>query len=92
VKSPDRREIIEAAEKAGFAKRTIYRARKHLGVVVVQSGFGKDKRSIWKLPNSPNVARDPQSCQTESDGKNGEVGKNEAWVLEDDAAYFKVDA
>jgi hypothetical protein len=79
-------------KKASFAKRTIYRARKQLGVVVVQSGFGKDKRSIWKLPNSPNVANDPQSCQTDCGGKNGEVGKNEARVLEDDAEYFKVDA
>ncbi len=88
----DRREIIKAAGKAGFAKWTIYRGRKHLGVVVVQSGFGKQKRSIWKLPDSPNVAKDAQSCQRNSDGKNGEVGKNEARVLEDDAEYFEVDA
>jgi putative DNA primase/helicase len=92
VESLDRREIIEAAEKAGFAERTIYRARKDLGVVFAQSGFGKQKRSIWKLPDSPNVANDPQSCQTNSNGKNGDVGKNEECVSEDDAEVFEGDA
>jgi hypothetical protein len=61
-------------------------------VVVTQSGFGTEKRSIWKLPDSPNVAKDPQPCQINSNGQNGEVGKNEEFIPEDDAEYSEVDA
>jgi putative DNA primase/helicase len=49
----DRREVMKAANAMGHKERTIYRARKKLGLVVVQHGFGKDKRSIWTWPNPP---------------------------------------
>jgi putative DNA primase/helicase len=46
----DRREVMKAANAMGHKERTIHRARKKLGLVVVQHGFGKDKRSIWTWP------------------------------------------
>ena len=44
----DRRDVMKAAHAMGYKERTIHRAREKLGLVVQQSGFGKDKRSIWK--------------------------------------------
>lgn len=50
----EKREIMKAARREGHAERTLQRAREKLGVLVHQSGFGKEKRSIWKLPSVPN--------------------------------------
>jgi len=43
-------EVIADAEALGIAERTVQRARSKLGVVVRQEGFGKDRRSWWRLP------------------------------------------
>jgi hypothetical protein len=50
----DSREIIREAMDAGFSERTIQRARKSLCVygmivVVTQTGFGANKRSLWSM-------------------------------------------
>lgn len=52
----DKREIIALARANGFSERTVYRARDKLSIQVRTSGFGKDKRSLWKLPNPANPA------------------------------------
>ena len=43
-------EIIEAAGEEGIAERTLHRARQKLRVIVRTEGFGKQRRSWWKLP------------------------------------------
>jgi hypothetical protein len=45
-------EITEAAEEEGHAERTLRRARQKLRVIVRTEGFGKDKRSWWRLPQA----------------------------------------
>jgi hypothetical protein len=59
----ERREIMKAAQAMGFKGRTVHRARAKLGLRVEQSGFGKDKRSLWKLGEFPIRANDTQLCQ-----------------------------
>lgn len=49
----DRRDVMRAANAMGHKERTVHRAREKLGLVVKQSGFGKDKRSLWTWPDSP---------------------------------------
>jgi hypothetical protein len=70
----DRRDVMKAAHAMGFKDRTVHRARENLGLAVVQSGFGKDKRSFWNWPESLNRANEPQSCQPQSGGMNGDLG------------------
>jgi hypothetical protein len=43
-------ELIEAAGEDGIAERTLHRARQKLRLVVRTEGFGKERRSWWKLP------------------------------------------
>jgi len=57
---------MKVAHAMGFKERTVHRARERLGLVVVQSGFGKDKRSLWTWPESSNRANEPQSCQPQT--------------------------
>lgn len=61
-------EIMRQAEGAGFSASSIHRARKRLGVIPAITGFGINKRSIWKLrPDRPIVSEEPenpQSCQS----------------------------
>ena len=83
----DRRDALKSAEAMGFKARTVQRARKKMALIVEQSGFGKDKRSVWKLPESPNRANNAQSCQTYTVGT---IGTNEG--IPDDAEVFEVDA
>jgi putative DNA primase/helicase len=52
----DRRVVMQSAKAMGHKERTAHRARKKLGVIINQTGFGKDKRSLWTLPNFPNHA------------------------------------
>ncbi|MDX5565649.1 AAA family ATPase [Streptomyces sp. ID05-04B] len=42
-------DIFKAAERDGFAKRTLQRARTRVGVTSQQSGFGKTKAWVWTL-------------------------------------------
>ena len=45
----ERCEIMAAAKLAGYAERTVGRARSKLCIEVNQSGFGRDKKSVWTL-------------------------------------------
>jgi hypothetical protein len=70
----DRRDVMKAAQEMGFKERTVHRAREKLGLAVLQSGFGKGKRSLWTWPESLNRANEPQSCQSRNGGTNGSLG------------------
>jgi len=48
----DRRDVMKAAKAMGHKERTVHRARKKLGLEVRQTGFGRDKRSMWALVGS----------------------------------------
>jgi hypothetical protein len=45
--------ILQAAEDEGIAERTLHRARQKLRILVRTEGFGKTRRSWWKLPTVP---------------------------------------
>jgi putative DNA primase/helicase len=62
-----KREIIALAQGDGYAERTVQRAREKLGVNMSVTGFGKDKISVWSLPNVPIRAMHA----TENGGTNG---------------------
>lgn len=76
--SIDRRDVMKAAQAMGFKERTVHRAREQLGLAVVQTGFGKDKRSLWKRPEEPMRANETQSCQPPSVGTHGISGTHGA--------------
>lgn len=42
--------IVRMAEARSIARRTLYRAAEDLGLEKTVTGFGKDRRSIWKRP------------------------------------------
>lgn len=44
-------DVIKAGRACGFTERTIQRARKRIGATTKISGFGKNKISVWSLPN-----------------------------------------
>lgn len=48
----DRRDVMKAANAMGFKDRTVHRAREKLSLIVKQTGFGKNKRSLWVLPSN----------------------------------------
>lgn len=45
-------DIKAAGRKNGFSESSIHRARRKLGLVSRQSGFGKERRSLWALPGA----------------------------------------
>jgi len=72
----NRRDIMKAAEAMGFKERTIYHAKRNLGVKVTQFGFGKEKNSRWSLDESINSDKDSQSRHTRQDNKHGKHDKS----------------
>lgn len=85
----DRRDVLADAKSAGFSERTIDRARPDAGVVVRQSGFGAEKRSLWRtaagsIPptrsdvgandDAPNPATIPPIAPSADVGGNGAIG------------------
>lgn len=50
--------ILKLARANGFADRTIQRAREKLKIEYSASGFGSNKKSVWRLPKSVNSAND----------------------------------
>jgi putative DNA primase/helicase len=48
----DRRDVMVDAGRAGFAERTVDRARPDAGVSAHPTGFGKDKRSLWRIDDA----------------------------------------
>jgi putative DNA primase/helicase len=48
------RSVMKAAKEAGFSsERAIHRAREKLGVTIKASGFARNRRSLWRLPEPP---------------------------------------
>ncbi|MFJ4550306.1 AAA family ATPase [Streptomyces sp. NPDC088817] len=45
-------DVKSAARKDGISESSLQRARRKLGVTMRQSGFGKDRRSEWRLPEA----------------------------------------
>jgi hypothetical protein len=45
-------DIKKAAHKDGMSESSLHRAKRKLGVLARQSGFGKDRRSEWYLPGA----------------------------------------
>ena len=73
----DKREILTLANKNKLAERTVHRARIKAGIQARTIGFGKEKRSLWRMPENPIHAKNPHSCQeieTQKLGTNGELG------------------
>lgn len=60
--SETKKEIINLGMSSGYSQSTLQRARAQLNLVVSQSGFGKEKISLWSLP-STNHFKDGQSSQ-----------------------------
>jgi len=76
----EKNEIIKLGKTKGHAERTIHRARTKLGIKAKTGGFGKDKHSLWSLPNGQNTsipanrATNPQSCHSLQSGMIEKVG------------------
>jgi hypothetical protein len=67
-------DVMKAAEAAGYKQRGVYRAREAAGVSFNQIGFGKGKRSIWRLDRDACVRPDPSVHATHDGGTNGTNG------------------
>ncbi len=85
----DRRAVMRAANAMGFKERTVHRARETLGLIVEQTGFGKDKRSMWKRGETSMRAESAHACQAESLANMGILGTH--GTIEGSAAVIEVD-
>jgi putative DNA primase/helicase len=81
----DRRDVMKAANAMGYKERTVHRAREKLGLIVKQTGFGKNKKSLWAsppnetVPDRPNRAKNPPIMPimpTNFVGTHGTIGTN----------------
>ena len=74
----DKRTIVKLARENGFSERTVQRARNQLGVIVAMTGFGKNKTSVWSMPESGTApaiyAKNSQSCQQKGLARMGKSG------------------
>lgn len=43
-------DLMKPANSGGYSDKTLRKAARHLGVVKTQEGYGKHKRSFWRLP------------------------------------------
>jgi putative DNA primase/helicase len=82
----DKRDVMKLARANGFAERTIQRARGKLGILVSTSGFGREKRSYWRLPENSNRANRAEDSTSQESGTNG---TNEAGDLENARERFE---
>lgn len=80
--SLDRRDVMKAATAMGYKERTVHRAREKLGVKVLQSGFGKDKRSLWTVPNHANNSPFVPILPNKLSGTHGTIEGNEIKEVE----------
>jgi putative DNA primase/helicase len=69
----DRRDVMRAAHAMGYKERTVHRAREKIGLIVKQSGFGKDKRSLWTSSNMPTSASIMPIMPTKFTGTHGTI-------------------
>lgn len=68
-------EIIKLAKSNRFSESTIYRVKGRLGLTAKTTGFGKDKVSIWSLPNSAtNFANSANPEADRIDRNAGDIG------------------
>lgn len=75
----DKKTIVRLAKENGHAERTVQRAREKLGVTISQTGFGREKKSVWALPISGDGlirANHANECQPEKHGTHGMNGQN----------------
>lgn len=67
-------EVMRRGAEAGFPQRTLQHARARIGAEAVVTGFGAEKRSVWRMPiraiTSPIVPIVPTS-ETGTHGTNG---------------------
>jgi hypothetical protein len=68
------RQAINAGELAGYKERTLQRARVAAGVSAIVSGFGKEKRSVWRIGETPSVPLIMPIVPTIDGGMNGANG------------------
>lgn len=47
------RDIVKIMESKGYSRQTVFRAMRGLKVIRASYGFGKNKRTIWSLPDAP---------------------------------------
>lgn len=73
----DMKDINKAGILEGYSVRTIRRAADKLRVDMKPSGFGKDRRSHWKLPDKPIIATKPYQGNYGNNGINDTNGNNE---------------
>jgi len=59
-----KRDIEQDADGADFARATIRRAKKILGVKAYREGYGKDGIWKWRLPRSPKMIKESKDDQT----------------------------
>lgn len=85
----DRRDVMRAANAMGFKERTVHRARETLGLIVLQTGFGKNKRSVWKHGETSMCANSAHACQAESLANMGILGTH--GTIDGSAAVIEVD-
>jgi len=86
----DRRDVMKAAYAMGYKERTVHRAREKLGIVLDQTGFGKDKRSIWTRVDSTILPSIVPSVPDKKTGISGTYGvkhevdpkRPEVWEVE----------
>lgn len=50
--SAENADVMKDAQKLGYSRPSVYRAKTKLRLVTRQSGFGKGKTSIWYLPEA----------------------------------------
>ena len=74
----DRRAVMSAAQAMGFKERTVHRAREKLGLIVVQTGFGRDKRSVWTRGETSIPANYAHACQQKVVANMGTIGTHGA--------------
>ena len=68
-----RKDVLAAAKRAGYAERTIERARGRCSISVRTAGFGRDRSSIWALPD---ITANPST--PDSRGSYGSNGSNQS--------------
>ena len=66
------REVKAAARSAGFAERTLDRARTRAGVTTGRNGFGKGAVYVWRL--DPGASCSPHARHVRQDSDPGEQG------------------
>jgi putative DNA primase/helicase len=80
-------DVIRAADRAGYKERTMHRARSAAGVCAEVTGFGKDKRSVWRLLGESSAPSNHAIHATQNVGTNGTNGGMDAGVVEDTEVF-----